>query len=224
MNLPIEIWDQILRLLPTRDLFTCLLLNKTLNQTAIVLLYDNVIFTSVKQRDSFLEMKNRPFKTTQIHFGFEELVEDDDENLIDEGYHSRTSTNDSTLYYSTWKNYFISQHLAQLPSTVHTLGISRAQFLDLDFASLVARLEKILRLDASYSSIRAAGISAIPQTAVYLNLSGIFRLKRNDGELLVELVKRCTKLKKLVVKECMDITPTIVQKIRDVNPMLVIEM
>ena len=70
-------------------------------------------------------------------------------------------------------------------------------------------------LDVSYSSIRDGTMQTLASSAKFqgireslkvLDVSGLYRFRRNSVDVLAEVVRQCEKLEKLVLRDCPDVT------------------
>ena len=246
-TLPYEIYNLIiLNLSSPSDIQSCCLVNKTFNEISNKRLYKSIRFTSLEQRSKFFEklyqkeenltrvnssidlstaesVHNQPI-IRSIDFGLDVDINDDQENQTLKRFNSNdTLYNDkeppSYGYRFRWSHNFIPELLPLLPSSLTSLSICKAHFSNTAIVETLSKLLFLEYLDVSYSNIRDPGIIAIAElkNLKRLNADGVFQLKRNTGQVLVEVVKGCNVLEVVSVRECSDLGMNIVKEMKRVN-------
>ncbi|KAJ3222350.1 hypothetical protein HK099_002387 [Clydaea vesicula] len=109
-----------------------------------------------------------------------------------------------------WENFFLDSYLLQISVNlplIQSLNLCKAQFTDEILLKLVCGLKDLRFLNLSYSSIRnegLAGLKELRNSLVGLDLSGIFRFRRNKNCVIDFIIENFSKLKFFNLKECGD--------------------
>jgi hypothetical protein len=128
---------------------------------------------------------------------------------------------------------------ASLPNLKH-LSLAGSQILDPAkiLSESLANLANLQSLDISYTSLKGSSLDSIlcggegeggdnkpdnlslglSHTLTRLDVSGLYRFRRNPVKILVRVVERCTRLKELVALNCPDISREVRRNCFEVNP------
>nr|KAJ3404045.1 hypothetical protein HK105_003970 [Polyrhizophydium stewartii] len=114
-----------------------------------------------------------------------------------------------TPYGDAWDHRFVSKFLEPLGAfctNLRSLSLSGCHVFDHALEELLPRLPHLERLDISYTTVKRQGLAAIARSCrtrlEWLDISGIFRLGRNRGEVLLEIAACCHGLRTVVALDC----------------------
>lgn len=213
-TLPNEIMRQVLEKLDSRNLLSFALVSKLYSYECLCILYSKVKFTNVLQRETFFNVINNvKFHTSCIDFGLVEEEEEEErtrENSVESLSSIRSSTTVNSTnprYASVWQNHFISSYFKQIPKSIVKLNVSKGQYDPESLIDLLINLKELKYLDLSYSNLKSSTINGdlvgCFKRLEVLDLSGIFRLKRNDVGVLRLFIG--SGLRVLVIRDCWDV-------------------
>ncbi|KAJ3086721.1 hypothetical protein HK102_012632 [Quaeritorhiza haematococci] len=168
--------------------------------------------------------KGNPFQLLkQLDFGLDVVV-DSSLSSPDGG---ESLPEKSGGYGSLWEHHFVSPVLVLVSEHfpfLRELRLSRCQFQDAALEPVLKRIPFLRYLDVSYSSIRTLGLRYIAeycQTHLEaLDVSGVFRLRRNKASVLVDIAENCRALKIITMYRTPDIVVDVQQQCLEVNPCL----
>ncbi|KAJ3257504.1 hypothetical protein HK104_007032, partial [Borealophlyctis nickersoniae] len=129
-------------------------------------------------------------------------------------------------YGAAWDHRFINAFLGTVSTRcVHIthLCLSGCQFYDTVLAEALSKLPELRDLDVSHSSVKSFGLQAVAESCrrlKRLDVSGVFRFKRNHWSLLVDIATHCRALTRLTALECPDIYEEVTIECRAINPQL----
>ncbi|KAJ3417022.1 hypothetical protein HDV05_007504 [Chytridiales sp. JEL 0842] len=130
-------------------------------------------------------------------------------------------------YGSQWEDRFITTDFYSIAIScpnIQSLCLAGCQLSEPTFSESLKGLHSLKHLDVSHSSVKGSLLDSIAisvgSTLRSLDVSGLFRFRRNPTTALLRLVDACPNLKRLVAIHCPDITKEVREECMALNPSL----
>ncbi|ORY38411.1 hypothetical protein BCR33DRAFT_720778 [Rhizoclosmatium globosum] len=144
---------------------------------------------------------------------------------------SSSSELDFQFYGNQWDHRFIAEELILMIlacPNLRSLNLSGCQVKHEHIDTLVDALRRlpfgIEKLDLSSSSLKGWALVAIVQACgsslKVLNISGLFRFRRNNASILYKIIETCPNLQRLIAKQCPDIDQDLFMDVSLMTPQL----
>ena len=136
-----------------------------------------------------------------------------------------TSTSES--YGNKWDHHFVSKYLETLTQfcpNLQVLSLAGCHIFDHAFEDTLKALPNLVHLDIAYTTLKKSGLESVAKYCRFhletLDISGVFRLGRNDDDVVTNIVINCTKLKRIIANECPELYNDVAAECLRINPKL----
>jgi hypothetical protein len=210
-RLPHELWPIIISHIHNpKDLLHCALVSHSHSKMALKKLKKSVTFHSLSQSQNFLASTCHPSTNIDTYLSVTPPGPPKQQFLsccvLDFGF----GMNHENHYGREWSHHFIDGKLIMISTVcpqLEALILERCHYMDTLLAFTLSSLPHLKYLNVSYSTIKKTGFSAIREvkSLKILDVSGTFRLKRNDPSILMNVCESLPCLQQVVIRDCPDI-------------------